>query len=686
MAVSSSQIPLRFIATARYLLIVVGLAVSYHLAARLGLEMAYVQVNTSPVWPPTGIALAALLILGYKYWPGISLGVLLGSFLDDAGLDVAMGIMVGNTLEALAGAYVLRRFVQFRGRMDRVQDVVGLAIVAIFATMISATIGASTLMLTGAVDWPEIGALWSTWWIGDLLGALVIAPILLVWALGGGRMISRRTEGGLLLLLLIEVSWYVFAGVPPDGVLHQALIYLIFPFVIWAGLRLGQAGATLAIFLVSGIAIWGTVQGLGPFALESRNNSLVLLQTFLAVVSLTGLILAAASAERRNATDALRQHAEELGVLNDSSRIFLDSFDISAMYRTICELAVTRFGLDAAWFEAADGSEGPPEPVAIFGSSAEALASERLRWDRPPVVPSQTDHGSRTSDGLVATLASPSAYEAFAAFPLVFGGRPIGTLKVLSQRRDFFSEDRQVLIQSYANLAAVAMQNTWLFDEVRTSNRQLHALSQRLMKAQEDERLHLSRELHDESGQLLTALTVQLGLLDREAAEPATVHERVIELKATANAIQENLHRLAVNLRPASLDHLGLVTTLRQFIQEFSRQYKIDVEFEAVGMQDRRLPIEIETALFRVVQESLTNVVLHARATRVDVLLSIANGHVSATVEDNGVGFLPSSAIVEDQLGLFGMRERLKMLGGTFAVESSPGKGTTARAEVPYRA
>ena len=240
-----------------------------------------------------------------------------------------------------------------------------------------------------------------------------------------------------------------------------------------------------------------------------------------------------------------------------------------------------------------------------------------------------------------------------------------------------------MLIQSFANLAAVAIQNTWLFDEVRMTNRQLHALSQRLMKAQEDERLHLSRELHDESGQLLAALAVQLGLLERDAGSPETIRTRVAELKGTANAIQENLHRLAVDLRPASLDHLGLVTALEQFIQEFKRQYNIKVEFEAVGLQDRRLPIEVETALFRIVQESLTNVVLHAKAARVDVLISRTDKHVSAIVEDDGVGFVPASAQTEEQLGLFGMRERLEMLGGTFTIESSPGSGTTVKAEVP---
>jgi signal transduction histidine kinase len=211
----------------------------------------------------------------------------------------------------------------------------------------------------------------------------------------------------------------------------------------------------------------------------------------------------------------------------------------------------------------------------------------------------------------------------------------------------------------------------------------LHGLSQRLMKAQEEERLHLSRELHDESGQLLTALTFQLGLLERSLNQPGTLRERIEELKTTANQIQDNLHKLAVNLRPASLDHLGLVTTLQQFIGEFNRQYGIPVDFEAVGLGGKRLPIEVETAFFRIVQESLTNVVLHAQAGRVDILLNLHNQNVVMIVEDDGIGFTPGSPGLEDHLGLFGMRERIEMLGGSFVIESSPGKGTTIKAQVP---
>jgi signal transduction histidine kinase len=131
------------------------------------------------------------------------------------------------------------------------------------------------------------------------------------------------------------------------------------------------------------------------------------------------------------------------------------------------------------------------------------------------------------------------------------------------------------------------------------------------------------------------------------------------------------------------LDHTGLVPALEQYVKDFIKQYHLEVEIESVGMQSRRLPIIMETALFRIAQESLTNVVLHAQASRVDLLLSCRNDQMVLIIEDNGIGFIPADSAGLDHLGLFGIRERIEMLGGKLAIESSPGKGTIVRVEVP---
>ncbi len=668
---------------------VILLAIVYHLAARVGLSMAYLQSNTSPVWPPTGIALAALLLLGRSRWPGITLGVLLGSLLTGAPFNLAIGMAIGNTLEALVGAYILQRFLQFHPALDRIQDVTALAIVALFSSMISATLGASTLLLIQLAPASAFTSIWVTWWVGDLLGALVVSTWILVWAGAKVRRLSmeRALEGALAFLLLGLVTGYVFIYQTRSGIYHQALLYLIFPFTIWTAVRFGQRGGTTAAMIVSGMAIWATVTDLGPFSLYSKNDNLILLQTFLGVVSLTSLILAAATTERQHAAHALQRRADDLAFLNESSRIFLNASKPASIYQTICDLAVSNIGVDAAWIERSTRGEIGDERLALSGLTVSAfrkldLAAYLQAHDQAP----EQMHVFNTEKGLHESEGSDAVYKSLAVVPLKFSGALIGNLKLLSSESGFFSTDRQLLLQSYANLAAVVIQNSWLFEEVRDSNRQLHGLSQHLIKAQEEERLNLSRELHDESGQLLAALLFELGVLERNANESGEAINKIEELKSTAHQLQENLHQIAVNLRPASLDHLGLVNALEQFVHDFSEQYSIRVEFEAVGMQDQRLSSEAETAIYRIVQESLTNVALHARASLVDVLVGRRNDSVIVTIEDNGVGFLPTTSLVEDQLGLFGMRERVQMLKGRFTLETEPGKGTTVSAEIPCNA
>ena len=366
-----------------YLLKIISLAVIYHLAARLGLKMAYVQPNTSPVWPPTGIAIAALLLFGTNLWPGVSIGVMLGSLLTGATFNLALGMMIGNTLEAWVIAYSLKRFADFHPAINHVQDVIILLTGSCFGTTISASFGTITLMVTGLGGWGYFKTIWITWWIGDLLGALVVAPVLLVWVSPTPYLPNRRLylEGAIQLSLLGFITWYIFSNQPPLGVLHQALLYVIFPFMIWAALRFGQRGASTAILLVSGVAIWGTASGMGPFSMESKNDSLVLLQTFMGVVSLTMLILTAAIVERRKAAEALKQRVIDLATLNDSSRTFLDNFEIIKLYKTICKLTVDRLGLNASWVEI---SELNTPPAAMHGIAVSQLQRTKSIWEDEP--------------------------------------------------------------------------------------------------------------------------------------------------------------------------------------------------------------------------------------------------------------------------------------------------------------
>jgi signal transduction histidine kinase len=239
------------------------------------------------------------------------------------------------------------------------------------------------------------------------------------------------------------------------------------------------------------------------------------------------------------------------------------------------------------------------------------------------------------------------------------------------------------LTEALVSQAAVAIQNAWLFQQVRAGRERLQSLSHRLVEIQENERRYISRELHDEAGQALTSLMVSLRLLEREAERPEAIVAGVSELIRMVDGVLENLHRLAVDLRPASLDHLGLVAALRQYTETISDQAGLVTRFETLGPIDR-LPLDVETALYRIVQEGLTNVIRHAHATRADVLLERRGDKLIVIIEDNGVGFDLTTALQSGHLGLVGLRERAEMLGGALAVESAPDFGTTLLLEVPY--
>ena len=679
-------------ATLHYVIGIIGLAIIYHLAARLGLQMAYVQQNTSPVWPPSGIALAALLLAGIRYWPGITLGVVLGSVFTGAPLGLSLGFGVGNTLEAVIATLLLTKYFGFDVGIRRVRDVVGLVAASICGTSVSAAIGVTTLILSHNAPISAFLSLGSVWFIGNFLGCLVITPLILTWA----RFLSTRSthrwsrssivEIAVFVTLLVFASLSIFGNRSGTDVVNQALIYVIFPFIIWAALRMGPVGAASTVFIVSSVAIWGTTRGLGPFASMPIHDSLILLQTFTGVVALISLMLAAASAERRRAEGILRRQVDELAALNDVGKQFLENIDKQALYQSICRSAVESFALSTAWIHLTDPIDLHTQPAAAhpqdLGDQVPAFfaASPDLEQNLRAVM--RTCQPSLIASGIDFHQHWPM--RSLTTFPLMYGKELLGLLTVGSRDATHLSHEQMLLVQSFANLAAAAIQNAWLFDEVRLANEQLHALSHRLMEVQEVERMHLSRELHDASSQALAALMVNLGLLDRDAESPALVRSHSADLRRIATGVLDSLRAAAVKLRPALLDHLGLVMALEQYIEEFNRQYHLDVQFETVGLDAARLPGDLETALFRIVQESLTNVALHARASRVDVLLNRRNGSLVLTVEDDGVGFDPVQPARPNRLGLIGMRERVEMLGGKLLVESAPGKGTMISVEVPY--
>ncbi|TLY33809.1 MAG: hypothetical protein E6K56_00110, partial [Ignavibacteria bacterium] len=290
------------------------LAAVYFGAARLGLTINAVSGFATLVWPPTGISIAALLIFGYRLWPGVLLGAFVANATVGAPIPVALSIGIGNTMEAVIAVYLFRRG-GFDERLERVRDVLGFVILCVLlSTAVSSSIGVSSLWIAGKIASGGFGYTWMTWWIGDAIGALVVFPLITAWlrTQPQGQASSRTFEAALLALLLAAVAMINFGDWFHPTLAQYIKPYYIFPVLIWAALRFGQKGAATSTFVLSIVAVWFESSGSGPFQGHNLDERLMGLQMFMGVVALTTLCLAAAGAERREAVESLQEARGEL--------------------------------------------------------------------------------------------------------------------------------------------------------------------------------------------------------------------------------------------------------------------------------------------------------------------------------------------------------------------------------------
>ncbi len=308
------------LATRRALISGAALTVSYVATARIGFELAFVAEQVTTVWAPTGIAQAALLLWGVRLWPGVWAGAFLANALTDAPLWTAGAIATGNTLEAVALVWLLDR-TQFHPALSRVNDATRFVLYgAVVVTTISATIGVSTLCAAGVQPWTRFLELWTAWWVGDALGALVIAPVILTAALPMRSRTMRDWIGAsVTALAAAAIAAIVFGGAAGSMSGNSPLHYVLFPFVIAAALRVGQPATALAVFVASAVAIMNTVDGRGPFSAPDAADGLILLQIFMGVLAATALLLCAAISERHGAEEALRVSEERFRSLASSA-------------------------------------------------------------------------------------------------------------------------------------------------------------------------------------------------------------------------------------------------------------------------------------------------------------------------------------------------------------------------------
>jgi signal transduction histidine kinase len=391
---------LRPVRVARYLVGVAALTGGYYLAAQVGYALQFTG-SIAAIWPPVGLAVAVLYLGGLRWWPGIVIGDLLAS---EGGSPLATELIIAaaNLAEATVATILLWRLVGRRARFDRLDQIGRMLITIAAATAISATVGSITLLVEGTIHGDEVAKIWRTIWIGDSAGALVLLPLILVWASSWPPTWSlRRTlrhprrvlEAVAMVAAVIGLSAIVLSSPRPVS-------YLVFPALIWAAVRFGQRGATLAVFLAAVIAVWSTANNLGPFVRHSITETTLSTQLYIAVAAITTLCLGAIVSERqRSAAELVESRRRELERASEErQRIARDLHD--SVSQSLFSMTLHARTAQRALGQAAQDGDGPVarELGHVGELSRTALAEMRaLIFELRP--------GGLAEEGVVSALA-----------------------------------------------------------------------------------------------------------------------------------------------------------------------------------------------------------------------------------------------------------------------------------------
>ena len=418
-------------------------------------------------------------------------------------------------------------------------------------------------------------------------------------------------------------------------------------------------------------------------------------------------------------TKELQIQTEKLSALNAFAATVSQSLNLREVLRSALDEVLELMKVRACWIvlrnDHGEGlgpmvSRGLPEAVAVAQVQCawnRSLQSEVLELGLPRILPYATEYPCPATEyfqdaGLPKVFPNAVEYPCPAAHyfrkegllfracvPLKSKERILGVMTLIGNASDDIqelTEDSLEMLMAIGRQIGIAIENASLYEELHREEALRRQILERLITVQEEERKRIARELHDQTGQPLTSLIMTLKVLE-EAGSLADVRGHVQELRDTVTQILEQVHDLALELRPSVLDDLGLMAALRHYFGECRYRYHLPVDFQVLRLEDQRLPPEMETALYRIVQEALTNIARHAQAQGVSVLLENRGTSVMLIVEDDGKGFdvahVMGSRPHEKNLGLYGMRERAALLGGTLTIESTPGAGTTVFVEIP---
>jgi len=688
------------------------LAAAYFAAAKLALLLAIPPGYASPIWPGSGIALAGLLLGGNRLWPAVWLASLAANLSIEASVFASVVIATGSTLQAVAGAELIRRHVGVRHRFRRAEEVFKFVALAALVSTIAPTCALLPLGLIHPIAGTELFWNWWTWWQGDATGMILVTPLILSWA---GPATVRWTrdkvgEGALFALLLLVATHVVFGGAGEGGSPY-ATTFLIVPFIVWVAFRFGQREVTTAVVAISAIALWYTLRRhVGPFSAPPVNESLLLLLVFVSTVVFTGLVLSAVLGQLEEALAELRTRQRQLELrvsertqdLEQANRLLHE--DIAARARTERMLADSErrfrlmvesvvdyaiFMLDAegrvaSWNSGAQRISGYAAEEVIGRHFSRFYPPEDVERRKPQWELELAASEGRFEEEGGRVRKDGSSYWANVVITAVRDdtGTLLGFAKVV---RDLTERNRVEAELIRAKVAA---------ERASEAKSQFLANMSHELRTPLNSLLILARLLADNSGGNLTA---------KQAQFAQTIHASGMDLLSLINDLLdlakiESGAITTMNIAPARLDELraDMERTFRQVAQDKGLHFAISV--------DPALPALIRTDMLRlkqVLKNLLSNAFKFTRQGSVELRIApAAPGRIAFAVADTGIGisadkqkiifeaFQQADGTTSRQYGGTGLglsisRELTRLLGGEIRVASEPGKGSTFTLYLP---
>ena len=652
----------------RYVLQLAFVFALYFGAGKLGLAVPFTSSNVSPIWPAAGVAVAAVLIWGIQIAPAIAFAAFLVNFLTPVPTFASIAIGLGNASSAVIAGYFLKHVADFETSLPRLKDVLRLVVVAaVLATAVAASVGVTALTLVDAKAWTGYGSAWRIWWLGDAMGVLVVAPLLLT---GRDLLHIRRgwrvLEACLLSIAILVTSAAIFS--PWTTVRDDVLAFVVFPFIIWAALRFRVAGAAVAVLLSASFAVWGTAHGFGPFVNHTPLHNAMLLQVFVAMTALTGLILAAVINEREHIGEAFESEKQLLSE-SESAKEKLEELvkeRTQELEQNTAQLAYQARLLDLA--NDAIFIRNAADKISYWNEGAERLYG----WASEEVLNRSVHEILRTEFPVpLLEILETDRWEGELRHTTKYG------YQITVSSRWTTLRDRNGKSEGWLEI------NTDITARKRAEEA-ARRLSGRILSLQDDERRRIARGLHDSLGQYLAALKMNLDVFRTSKDDKAKLASDCAEI---VDKCLNETRTISHLLHPPLLDEAGFDSAARWYVDGFSQRSGIKVNLN-LPQKLSRMHRDVEVALFRAVQECLTNVHRHSGSSVVDVRLSLSAKQIRLEIKDDGRG-IPQERLrslnqgaADAGVGLAGMRERIRELGGSLEIRSERA-GVTVIVRIP---